>query len=85
LACLEDNQCTLNNDEKGSCGEQHCKDHLKWYTEGDTTCTTSYRDPYYLNAPSYRGYHETINSASNSAPSVLLLAAAIALIYALIH
>jgi hypothetical protein len=76
----------LNNDQKGSCGEKNCKHHLKWYTEGETSCTTGYRDPYYLNAPSYRGYHDTISAASNSSPSILALAvAAVAFIYALIH
>jgi hypothetical protein len=65
LQCLDDNQCTLNDADLGSCGNRHCSGFDQ--SQDSHTCNT---DQTWFNVPNYKGYHDTISAASFAVVSV---------------
>jgi len=79
FSCLENNQCTLNNNRVGSCGRTYCEGVAQ--LKPATTCTTDY--PFQLNVPNYHGYAATMNIGSHLVPSFFIIL--LGIIYALVH
>jgi len=69
FSCLENNQCTLNNFQVGSCGRKHCANVAQ--LNPSTRCTTD--DPSESDIPDYKGYAATIAASSHLLPSFLVI------------
>jgi len=71
-ACLEGNQCTMNSDYLGSCGNRKCANNDQ--SKQPHTCSVSpiSYDPQ-VNVPNYKGYAATINAGFHAAPSFVIV------------
>jgi len=69
LSCLESNQCTLNSDTLGSCGQKHCAHLYPWDVSNQPTGCKTGRYGNFYDVPDYKGYSSTINGVNVVCPS----------------